>query len=437
MSSRARILGLVTLALVSWGGGGPQSGPDVVVILLDTTRADHLGPYRQEGGSLTPFIDRLAAESVVFEDAWCASTCTAPSIASVFTGLVPPRHGLQANILAQPRPKRDDETVVEFLSSVDLVALPRSVPTLTEHLHGAGYQTLGIGSNPNFCEALGFSRGFDHFSEHPHRDAQEMAAELRRLRAELDPDRPTFTYLHFMDPHAPYLQRAPWCPHAGEAECPPTCRYRSEVMFMDAQLEEIFEESGWLADEEAIVLLVTDHGEEFWDHGDIMHRFSVYGELSRAGMLLRAPGLEPGRSRAPAHHTDVLPTLLALLDLPPPEMMDGVVLGGTQDPGDAERPLLTCRLDAAGNRHLWGLTVGRWRLLEETPSGRVELYDRYTDPGERKDVSRAQPAVLAKLRAQLEELRAGLEPVPFEHVTVDLTDRLNDELKHLGYTGGE
>jgi arylsulfatase A-like enzyme len=433
--SRPGIL-VALIALASCGAGRHDARPDVVVIMLDTTRVDHLGPYAET--ARTPFLDRLAQDSVVFENAWTASTCTAPSIASVFTGLLPPRHGLESNILAQAGAKGEDETVREFLSSIELVALPLSVPTLTEHLSAVGYQTLGIGSNPNFCEALGFSRGFEHFSESPNRDAREMAAELRRLATQLETGRPTFTYLHFMDPHAPYKQRAPWCPHEATTECASLCRYRSEIAFLDAELESIFGEMGWLENEDTIVVLVTDHGEEFLDHGDIMHRFSVHQELSRAGLFLRAPGLDPRRTSAPAHHTDLLPTILALLDLPPPRMLDGIALDrAALEESDTQRPLLTCRLSPHDGRHLWGLTVGDWRLLEEQPSGVAELYDLARDPKEEHDLARQRPQVFSRMREQLELLRRGIEPVPFERVTVDLTDRLNDELSHLGYVGEE
>ena len=427
----------LALFVAACGTESSAHRPDVVVVMLDTTRADHLGPFTAAAPTPTPFLERLAELSVVFDNAWTASTATAPSTASVFTGLIPPRHGVESNILAQAGPKDEGETVREYLASVELVALPRSVRTLTEHLAAAGYQTVGIGANPNFCDALGFSRGFEHFSEDPSWDAPALSAELRRLSGELDPKRPTFTYLHFMDPHAPYGRRAPWCPHEGEALCAESCRYRSEVSFLDAELGRLFDDMGWL--EDAIVVVVTDHGEEFGDHGGVMHRYSVHQELARAGLMLRAPGLEPQRTALPAHHTDLLPTILDLLALPAARIVDGRSLVSllAESEGRSERPLLTCRVDPMGERELWGLTFGSWRLLEDLPSGTRKLYDLESDPKELRDLSGTRPEVLADLLARLERLRTELLPLEREHVTVDLTDRLEKELRHLGYVGDE
>lgn len=423
-----------SLLLIACGPAPPRESPDVVILMLDTTRADHLGPFTKNGKCQTPFLDRLAEECLVFDNAWTASTCTAPSIATMFTGLHPTRHGVEVNLLAQVGKKQEGVKVVDFLASVDLVALPRSVSTLTEHLQGAGYQTVGVGSNPNFCEALGFSRGFDHFSEHPHRDATALRDELRGIRAKLDESRPTFTYLHFMDPHAPYESRAPWCEHAGEDDCSPRCRYRSEVSFLDSELERLFEESGWMEQEDLVLILVTDHGEEFLDHGQIMHRFSVYSELSKAALMIRGPGVEAGRTQTPAHHVDLLPTILSMLDLAPPREMDGVSLQEDKaGASEAERPLLTSRRDGTSERRLWALTLGSWRLLQELPDGKAELYNWREDPRERRDLAKQERAKFEEMRDLLETFRTSLRPVPFEQVSVDLTERLNKELSHLGY----
>ena len=408
--------------------------PDVVFIMIDTARADHLGPFTDEDPTPTAFLDRLAAQSVVFENAWAAATCTAPSTASVFTGLIPPRHGVEGNLLGLTRDRRPDETVREFVSSVELVALPGSVRTLTEHLADAGYQTIGVGANPNFCEALGFSRGFDLFSEHSYRDAEAMAVELRRLSQELQPDQPTFTYLHYMDPHVPYQQRHPWCPHETPRGCRSICRYRSEIAYLDSQLERLFDEMGWL--EDTLVVVVTDHGEEFGDHGDIMHRYSVHQELARAGLLIKVPGVAPRRTALPAHHTDLLPTVLELLDLPQPTTLDGFALLSALDAKpDLDRPLLTCR--AKKGAQLWGLTIGEWRLLQEEPSGAAELYDIGRDPRELRDLASQRPEVLARLQERLAHIQSKIRPVPREHVTVDLSEALNEDLLNLGYAGDD
>ena len=428
---------LLLLCLTACSSEPEDLPPDIVMIMMDTTRADQLEPFAAHKGASTPFLNRLAVESLVFRNAWTASTHTCPSTASVFTGLLPPRHGVEQNLLAMAKePMKEGQAIEEFVSEVELIGLPSAVPTITQHLSKAGYQTLGIGSNINFCAALGFSRGFDLFSEHVNRDAVEMETELYRLSKELRKDRPTFTYLHFMDAHSPYGQRKPWCPHEKKSkECSPLCRYRSEISFLDQKLGEIFEHMGWL--ENTIVIVVTDHGEEFHEHGDIMHRFSVHTELSRAGLMIKVPGVEPRMVSVPAHHTDLLPTILDIAGLPAAETTDGIALLPSLDKLESfDRALLTCRVRGDGEEHLWGLTWRQWRLLVSTPSGKEELFDFASDPDEQKDLILERPDIAAQLRTRLAEARASLIPIPRETVAVELSQEASQELLRLGYAGG-
>jgi len=424
---------LIAFALASCGGG-PEYRPDIVVVLLDTTRADHLGPYSRKDTDLTPFLSSLAEKCVVFDNAWTASTCTAPSTASIVTGLLPPHHGVESNLWIQAsanwegRPKKGD------LQHLDMVALPSSIETLPEHMSKAGYQTVCVGSNMNVCEEIGFTRGVDHFSVAQDRDAEVIAEEVKRITKELDPDRPSFYFLHYMDPHAPYGQRRPWCEHTEKSACNPRCRYASEIAYMDAQIEQLFTEMGW--PEDTIVVVVSDHGEEFRDHGGIMHRYTVYQELSRSALMMHVPGVEPQRSSVPAHHVDILPTIIEILDLDVPPARDGIaLLPALEDETAWKRPVVTYRLQRGSEKQLWGMAFENWRLIEEVPTGKLELYDLSSDPRERHDLSAEMPAVVERGRAELARIRAGLVPIPRENVTVDLTDHLTEELIKLGYAG--
>jgi len=422
---------LLTLSTCSAEQAAPP--PDVVILMLDTARADHLGPFNERSPVPTPFLDALAERSLVFENAWAASTHTSPSTASIFTGLVTLRHGVQTN----------------NYPNLPLVALPKSVTTLAEHLSLAGYQTLGVGSNPNINEERGFHRGFDTYSANNYLHAGELAEKLYELQVDFDPDRPMYTFMHFMDAHIPYNSRQPWCRHGREAskeECPTRCRYRSEIAFLDSQLEKLFDRMGW--HEDTIVVVVTDHGEEFGDHGDIMHRYSVHTELARAGLLILIPGVEPVRSDVPAHHIDILPTILRALDLPSPEILDGSplqpFLAREQEARNAgrrssrvsdQRPLLTHR--SQGDKALFGLTIGPWRLIEEFPNGRVELYHIGEDPREERDLATRRPDMLEKLRARLQGYITALDPIEVEEVSIDFDDEQIEELRRLGYLGDD
>lgn len=428
---------VVALAPACSSGESAPPRPDVVLILLDTTRADNLGPFGGEEAARTPFLDRLAEESLVFENAWTGSTWTGPSSATVFTGLVPPRHGLVQNLWAQVGTGLDEERdLMENLADIELIAMPEGLPTIPEHLHGAGYQTVGVATNPNLCEDFGFTRGFDSFTQKLSTDSDEAVDLLIEHARDLDPERPRFLFLHLNDPHVPYKQRAPWCPHEGLEGCSNLCRYRSEISFLDGQLARMFRELEIGPD--ALVVLVNDHGEEFHDHGEIGHRYSVHAELARAALMVHAPGVEPRRTKLPAHHVDILPTILERLDLRPPAARDGLALIPALDQeAAADRPLLTHRIGGKQGRVLWGLTWQGWRLFEETPDGVVELYDVRVDPGETRDLSAEEPERLAAMRAKMAELRAGLEPLPAARVHVDMTDQLTEELIKLGYAGDQ
>ena len=410
--------------------------PDVVLLLLDTTRADALGPFGGEQAAATPFLDSLAAESVVFENAWTGSTWTGPSSASVFSGLIPPRHGLVQNLWAQVGTGRDDRKLMDYMASVELVAIPDSIQTIPEHLKAAGYQTIGVATNPNICKEFGFTRGFDQYELQIDADSDTAVDLMLGFAEELDPARPRFFFLHLNDPHVPYKQRAPWCPHTDKKGCSDHCRYYSEVSFLDSQLERLFE--ALQLEEDAVIALVTDHGEEFNDHGHLFHRYSVHRELSRAALMVKAPGAQPRRTRMPAHQVDVLPTILERLDLAPPETRDGIALIPALDDAQMlERPLITHRIGGKEDRVLWALSVGRWRLIEELPDGELKLYDIEADPREQNDLAASQPEKLAELRARFAQLRSELVPVPQAHVRVDMTEHLTEELIKLGYAGDQ
>jgi choline-sulfatase len=431
---------LLSLAFCLAGCGEVGAGsvrPDVVLIILDTTRADRLGPFADHGqAAATPFLDELAAQSVVFENAWTGSTWTGPSCASIFTGLIPPRHGLVQNLSAQVAFGRDGRKFLDYMADVPLIAMPRSVRTISEHLHDAGYQTVGVATNPNLCDDFGFTRGFDEYDLERFCDADRAVDKLLGMAAELEPTRSRFLFLHLNDPHVPYQRRSEFCPHAADDECNNRCRYRSEISFLDSHLRRLFEVLD--LDDDTLVILVNDHGEEFHDHGDIGHRYSVHRELARAALMVKAPGVRPRRSDLPAHHVDILPTVLEVLDLAPPETRDGIALMPVLDDESRRvrmRPLITHREGGRDGRTLWALTLGKWRLLEELPDGVVKLYDIEADPFEKSNVAAARPRVLGGLRQHFAELRAEIEPLTFEHIQVNMTDQLTEDLIKLGYAG--
>ncbi len=439
MSSRSR-QGLLSLGLLSvisaCGADQAPPQPDVVLIVMDTTRQDRVGPFSKEDIP-GPFFEKLAAQSVLFENAWTASSWTAPSSATIHTGLYPQRHGLLQCLWAQVGKPPEGTEVRDVLAKVDLVAMPSDVQTLGEHLALAGYRGIGVAANPNICEELGFARGFESFTLKNDVGTEELIQHFHAAKSEEETERPLFAYFHLNDPHAPYQRHEEHCPHQGDgSECPPSCNYQSEIDFVGAQLSDLFEEMGWWKD--AIIVLVNDHGEEFGEHGQFGHRFSLHPEVCRAPLMITAPGLAPLRTSLPAHQVDILPTVLHLAGLPQPVPRDGMNLADIADLSQhKERPILSHRSEPQNGKELWSLLVGDWRLTEEQPAGTVTLFNLSEDPSEKTDLADAHPERAASMSERLNAIRSSLSPLRRNKVQVDLTYRLNMELRRLGYVGEE
>lgn len=419
--------------------------PDVVLIVMDTTRQDRIAPFNDSlDGS--PFFDRLAAGAVIYDNAWTASSWTAPSSATIHTGLHPKRHGVLECLWAQAAAGPKDGDIQEILAQVDLVAMPDSIQTLGEHLQSAGYRGIGVAANPNICKELGFSRGFESFTHENDTSCERLIAQFQKAKSEGDPTQPVFAFFHLNDPHAPYQRHESHCTHTNTGpesgagpECTTQCWYQSEIEFVGAQLEQLFDEMDWW--KSAIIVLVSDHGEEFGDHGQNGHKFTLRPELCRTPLMISAPGLPPSRALTPAHQVDILPTILGLLGLPQPAALDGMDLLAVTNPAErADRPILSHRsesLGAKGPKELWSLLIGDWRLTEELPAGTLELYDLASDPNEHRDLAALHTERVASMYEHLAQLKTSLTPLPRNQVQVDLTYRLNMELRRLGYAGSD
>jgi len=292
----------------------------VVLVLIDTLRADHLEAYGYEHAS-APFLSSVAARAVLFRNAFSTSSWTAPATASVFTGLYPTRHTVTKGIKADDDTRRELET--EGAARVVATAIPAAIRTLPQFLQDAGYRTVGVAANINIGSALGFDRGFDSF-EHLHRSsAEELSASIRAMHREAGSDRPGFTYIHFNDVHGPYTERAPWYRAQSDPFRARIERYDSEISYVDDVLGRLYRDLAW--DRDTIFCVVTDHGEEFKDHGNTGHGFSLFGEVQRVVMILAAPSLDVGPAVVDANVSlvDVLPTILELAGLETPEDADG------------------------------------------------------------------------------------------------------------------
>ncbi len=417
--------------------------PNVVLYVVDTVRADRLGLYGYEKPT-SPRLDAFARDAVVFDNARAQSSWTRPAVASLFTGRLPPAHRAFGR------------------RSV----LPEEAVTLAETLAAHGYATWGLVRNPNVGRKFGFAQGFERFRTE---DGPRDETMLDRVRPWLDEhlatpegERPPFfLFLHAIDPHGPYdptpefeqmfdaggvhasyrtvrklldLNRPGVEPEPGVAEALSRL-YDAEVAQNDRAFGELLDEleARSLAQDTAVIH-VSDHGEEFAEHGRWEHGLTLYEEVLRIPFLMKLPGVGSRRVETPAQHVDLMPTLLGQLGIEAP-LTDGRDLLTPRRRDDDRRDVFV-HLDVDNHR---GAAVirGRWKyVLPLSPSvgpGPM-LFDLRADPGELRNLAREEPRIAARMDDLLRERGLAESVEPATELAVDeLDSELRRRLEALGY----
>jgi arylsulfatase A-like enzyme len=439
VAKRILIVALLACTVVACGVDQTGLPSNVVVVLLDTLRADALGIYGHEPET-APFLRGLAARSAVFERAFSTSSWTAPSVASLFTSTYPWEHGVTFGFHAH---RHHANRLWERGEAVlPLNQIPPSLETWPEILRVAGYTTFAMASNRNLSRELGFDRGFDRFLHSYQAPIGELVVELQRWKEDLDQAEPYFLYLHFNDIHEPYEPRLPYYEvhrtYAGEDES----RYLSEIGYVDWWLEEI-----WHCldlDDSTLFVLLSDHGEEFGDHGGTGHGPQLYGELNRVAMMFHGPslGIVPQRIDANASLIDVLPTVIDLVGAPLLPTLRGYSLApllrqNSDGPRLLEevesRTLFAHRIDQnRPENELAAAIRGYWKIIRSS-QGDLELYDHRTDLGEQSNVFEEHPALGHELSSRIDQQIQETDAADPERVEVPLDRSLLDSLEALGY----
>lgn len=384
------------VALVAAAGCRKEAPPppNVVIVTIDTLRADRLGCYGRERAE-TPAIDRIAREGVLFSRAYSPSPLTLPSHATIFSGLEPTSHGLVDNGQAS-------------------AGFP--VPLLAERFRAAGWETGAFVAAFVLDRIFGLDRGFETYDDGPAGDpdldeflprvapaderVDRVLAWLRRPRT-----RPFFLWLHLYDVHEPHVIPA------GFEKRFASDPYDGEVAFVDSQLRRLFDALDARPDAPRTLLVVTsDHGESLGEHGEDTHGFFLYDATIRVPLVVRWPGRLPaGRTvDAPAGLVDLAPTLLSLAGLPAEPQHSGVDLFASTPPPDDR---LLWAESAYGARHygwapLSSIRRGNWKFVS---APRPELLDLATDPGETTNRFEENRREARELASRLDETRRDLE----------------------------
>jgi choline-sulfatase len=404
---------IVTFLLAAAGAGCGRTPPaaarsPVVVISVDTLRADHLPVYGYRGVQ-TPALDALARDSIVFTNAYSNVPLTLPSHAALLTGLLPFENGVRDNIGFRLDPAH------------------RTLATL---LQSASYATGAAVSSYVLRADRGLAAGFDYYDDsmpaNPTREraGMESAAALAKWGGAVR-DRPLFLFLHIYEPHAPYTPPEPFASRYASAP------YDGEIAAADAAVGSFvdFLKRTGLYDR-AILVFLSDHGEGLGDHGEEEHGVFLYREALRVPLFLKRPGSAGAGQRisAPVSLTDVVPTVLSLLSIPVPSDLHGLPLTSLSAASAAtDRRIYSETLYprlGLGWSDLASLADARYHYIH---APRPELYDLAADPGERNDLAPGLPAPFRSMRAALETMSR-----PFSTPEASSPEELK-KLAALGY----
>lgn len=413
--------------------------PNVIIYLIDALRADHLGCYGYETAT-SPNIDALAKDAILFENAIAQSSWTRTSVASIFTGLYPKTHGV----------KSEND------------ALPSEATTLAEILRAAGYRTAAFVANSTVGKPFGFNQGF---VDSVYFDWKLSDAVNKQAFAWLEAKthkQPFFLYVHTIDPHAPYgpprdfreqfaagvrsidIGSVSNIKKLHQKKIPVTqtliadlvSLYDAEIAFNDHNFGSLMKElrKNELY-EETLIIFVSDHGEQFYEHEAWEHTTSLHREVLHVPLMIKLPSSGTGGQRIAkqAQHIDILPTILDYLGLDIPTQVEGrSLLVRRERDGLMRRSLSYVNLYG-----VWAESVreGRWKLMRQRRRGRqgtyLHLYDQQRDPDETVNLIEKHPVVagyLLSLMQAHEQGRLALKPAK-----AMIDEELRQKLKALGY----
>ena len=466
----------------------PKNRPNVLLYLIDTERADHASLYGYARDT-TPFLKKLGAEGLVFEDCQVQAPRTKQSTASLLTSLYSYTHGI--------------------INDYDTI--PKGAATLAERLRGDGYVTASIVANPFAGRITGLERGFDYLEEwavvqRNRTDAHDRGTDSEAVNKIAFPwldahrDEPFFLYAHATDPHAPYRPPAgfeeKFANPADSAEFNRTYRdlgghhkyaggtvidragckragvnpdkfirraldrYDGEILHNDRSLELLVDKLKQLGIlDNTLIIVVSDHGEEFWEHGWTCHGHSLYQELTHGLFVMWNPKLIPSPRRVsePVQLIDVMPTVLDLVDVKIPDVVEGQSLApfAKGQPFLRRGPVMTSRFaDPEAKKEgvvpenridAVALLDANWKLIyrekgKEVGVSKVELYNRRTDRAESANVAAQHPQEVDRMMTEIGkwmDAQKQIRGLLGRGAKAAMDKQTIEQLRSLGYLGGK
>ncbi len=472
---------------VAMGPHEPNS-TNVILVVVDTQRTDFLNPYGAKR-PISPFLSEMASQGITFTRAFSTAPWTPPAMVSMITGLNPSEHGITKGTAVG----QGDSRRVRGQR-----ALPDEAVTMAELLKEQGYTTFGINTNYHLNAKYGFAQGFDRFAGNNFAFLPYPTLMVESLAGEIRGAPKYFLWLHFFDPHFPYRAIAPWFDQWNDStfktsyqfsedmtvrvfrkykKLKPqnlvapeyietifnvtkalsgnqnaissganyllpesiddyikflTAAYQSELRGVDDATKEALEKLG--VDDNTLLIFTADHGEEFFDHGRLGHRHSVYQELIHIPLIIRLPGKRAAGTviDTPVSILDILPTMLDLLNLPIPEHLSGVSLKPLIEGVKTKARPLYCEVkNRVGESRC--LVEFPWKVIYHFYNKATELYNLETDPKEKVDLSAKEPGRAEAMRERLIDWTDSTKPRWQATKLKPLSKQELRQLRQMGY----
>jgi arylsulfatase A-like enzyme len=429
------IIPFFVLFLLRPASGEKTGGPNIVLIVIDDLRYDHLPFYGYEKNT-APFLKKIASRSVVFDNAFAASSWTAPSTASILTSLYPFQHGVVQGLVATIKSHKTDP-------KIKLNRIPEKIKTIPEILRENSFRTYGVSQNINIGRKMGFAQGFEMFKRFQcaKKCEKDINDQLIKWAEKIKTEGKYFLYIHYMDPHQPFHMRDPWYQKKEYKRADAISRYDSEINYVDSMIEEMFKLFEWNSN--TMLIVTADHGEEFRDHGLMGHGRTLYSEVIKIPLFIYFPEKDRMHKRININVSsiDILPTIRSYLKIEKRELEEGVNL----------IPLIQKDEEALKSRYLFSylnrkvnkkkfkreFTVRatiykNWKYISVN-NARRELYNLKTDPEESINLINEYPVISDDMASKFSAFEEHCKKYKRESVNIKLNKKRLDELKIQGY----
>lgn len=431
-----------------------KNNPNIVLITIDALRADHLSCYGYERET-SPNIDKIAEQGILFKNVIAPSSWTAPSMVSLFTSTYPTNHevihgaGYRKNITAY---------VQEVFSD--------KLTTLAEALKKQGYSTFGVSSNLHLSGKFGFDRGFDHFECLPWVDAQKVNEAIYSLEDEVKKSDKFFIWLHYFDPHSPYHARFPWikqyAPQTPLSELEIFIKplfmleeyiplfhenqnklknlvalYDSEINYVDSYLEEFIKR--FKLNKNSLIIITSDHGEEFLEHGSLEHAKNLYRETIHVPMIIKLPTSDK-KEIVNKHVTlvDIMPSILYILEHRIPDQTLGKSFFKMETPlfwqerlvvDENETEYILSELNTESI--LKTIITHKWKYIFNYKNNIDQLYSVTSDPYDHNNLANKNPKQCEQLKKELLDWVSTSKRYPAK--IQEFSQEEEEKLKAMGY----